>query len=210
MTVIDLAVPAYFHPAREAADWVRLCATAPLGLVVVNPCSGAGTAADPAYRPVCAALRARPEVIVAGYVDTAYGTRPAADVLTEAVRYERFYGIGAVFLDQVSSGADALDHYVDVVGRLRASGAAAVVLNPGVAPHPGYRALADVVVTFEGPWSAYRGRAPDPPGPGRTCHLVHATPDGRRAAAWRRARSLGADLAYVTARGLPNPWDGFA
>ena len=205
-----LAVPAYFHPAREATDWERLCASPTLGLVVVNPSSGAGTAADPAYRTVCAALRARTEVLVAGYVDTAYGTRPAADVLAEAARYGRFYGIGAVFLDQVSSGADALDHYADVVERLRAGGTAAVVLNPGVEPHPGYRALADVVVTFEGPWSAYRHRAPDPPGPGRTCHLVHATPDGLRAGARRRAHRLGADLAYVTSRRLPNPWDGFA
>jgi hypothetical protein len=208
--VNTLAVPAYFHPVRESADWARLCTSPGLGLVVVNPCSGAGATADPAYRPVCAALHARPEVLLAGYVDTAYGTRPAADVLAEAARYGRFYGIGAVFLDQVSSGADALDHYADVVARLRAGGAAAVVLNPGVAPHPGYRALADVVVTFEGPWSAYCHRAPDPPGPGRTCHLVHATPDGLLATAWRRARDLGAGLAYATSRRLPNPWDGFA
>ena len=39
---------------------------------------------------------------------------------------------------------------------------------------------------------------------------VRTTGDRLRAAAWRRARSLGADLAYVTARRLPNPWDGFA
>lgn len=205
-----LAVPAYFHPAREATDWARLCAAEPLGLVVVNPASGVGAAADPAYRPVCAALRARPEVLLAGYVDTAYGTRPAADVLAEAAGYERYYGIGAVFLDQVSSGADALDHYTQLTARLRGHGSTAVVLNPGVVPHPGYRAIADTVVTFEGPWSAYRHREPDGPGPGRTCHLVHATPRDLLDTARGHARQLGTDLAYVTSRALPNPWGGFA
>lgn len=207
---VGLAVPAYFHPTREAGDWARVCAAPALGLAVVNPASGAGPAPDPAYRPVCDTLRARPGVVLAGYVDTAYGARPVDDVVAEAEDYRRFYGIEAVFLDQVSSGAQALDHYAGLTGRLRDRGAAAIVLNPGVAPHPGYRELAEVVVTFEGPWTAYRRRAPDVPGPGRTCHLVHATPPGLRVAAWRRARRLGAGLAYVTHRTMPNPWEGLA
>jgi hypothetical protein len=207
--VTALAVPAYFHPLRETADWDRLCAAAPLGLVVVNPASGPGSAADPAYRPVCDVLRCRDGVVLAGYVDTGYAGRAARDVLGEAQAYRRFYGIEAVFLDQVSSGVDGLGHYRHLLARLRETGAGPIVLNPGVAPDPGYRALAEIVVTFEGPWSAYRRRrAADPPGPGRMCHLVHATPADRRRSAWRRVRRLGARLACVTDRTLPNPWNG--
>lgn len=203
------AVPAYFHPTREARDWARLCAAGGLGMVVVNPASGVGPAPDPAYRPVCAALRARPGVVVAGYVDSGYADRPLREVLDEAAAYRHFYGITAVFVDQVTSGPATLRHYRHLVERLRAGGAGPIVLNPGVPPDPGYRAVADVVVTFEGPWSAYRRpRARDPRGPGRTCHLVHDTPAAEQPAARRRARRLGAGYCYVTDRRMPNPWEG--
>lgn len=204
-----LAVPAYFHPIREAADWARLCAADRLGLVVVNPDSGVGPTPDIAYHPVCAALRTRFGVAVAGYIDTAYAARPLREVLDEVTAYRRFYGIDAVFVDQVTSGVATLGYYVRLAQSLRIHCAGPIVLNPGVSPDPGYRAIADVVVTFEGPWSVYRRpRARDPRGPGRTWHLVHGTPADQQQRAWRRARHLGAGYAYVTDRRMPNPWDG--
>lgn len=146
---------------------------------------------------------------MAGYVDTAYADRPQREVLDETAAYQRFYGIDAVFVDQVTSSGATLGYYQDLAQRLRRRGIGPIVLNPGVSPDPGYRAVADVVVTFEGPWSVYRRRrAPDPPGPSRTCHLVHDTPADQQLRAWRRTRRLGAGYAYVTDRRMPNPWDG--
>ncbi|TDQ61036.1 spherulation-specific family 4 protein [Actinomycetospora succinea] len=199
MSVTSVGVPAYFHPRREAADWARLRALGDrLGIVVVNPDTGPG-AGDAAYRT---AVRDLPG-LVAGYVDTDYARRPLADVLADVAAYCRLHGIEAVFADQVTSSAEHLPYYA----RLAAAVDAALILNPGVRPDPGYLRLAAVVVTFEGPWSAHAALdTPDPPGLAATWHLVHGVPDGEEERTLARATALGATHAYATGAALPNPW----
>jgi hypothetical protein len=149
----QLAVPAYFHPEREAHAWALLAGRATaVGLVVVNPCSGAGDGTDTTYRTLCTGPW---RSAIAGYVDTAYATRPVADVVEEALAYRRHYGVDAVFADQVTSGAAHLGYYRELTARLRAAGCARIVLNPGTVPDPGYLELADIVVTFEDTAEAY-------------------------------------------------------
>ena len=196
---MTLAVPAYFHPEREAADWDRLRAAGDrVSLVVVNPDSGPG-AGDAAYGRAIRGLAG----LVAGYVDTAYARRPLADVLADVEAYRRLHGVDAVFLDQVTSSADHLVHYARLVAAVEGP----VVLNPGVRPDPAYLGLADVVVTFEGPWAAHCAlEDPDPPGPASTWHLVHGVPAGEEDRTTRRASALGATHTYVTGATLPNPW----
>jgi hypothetical protein len=199
MSIVTLAVPAYFHPRREATDWERLRAAGDrVGIVVVNPDSGPG-AGDAAYRP---AVRGLPG-LVAGYVDTAYARRPLADVLADVEAYRRLHGVDAVFADQVTSSTDHLAHYA----RLAAAVDGPLILNPGVRPDPAYLELASVVVTFEGPWTAHRAlEQPDPPGPASTWHLVHGVPPGEEDRTLRRASALGATHAHVTGATMPNPW----
>lgn len=197
---MTLAVPAYFHPRREAADWARLRdAGDRLGVVVVNPDSGPGTG-DATYRD---AVRGLPG-LVAGYVDTAYARRPLADVLADVDAYRRLHGVDAVFADQVTSSADDLPYYA----RLAAAVDGPLVLNPGVRPDPAYLRLAAVVVTFEGAWSAHRVLSgTDPAGPASTWHLVHGVPAGEEERTLQHASALGADHTHVTGATLPNPWD---
>jgi hypothetical protein len=107
---------------------------------------------------------------VLGYVDTDYG-RPHAEVVAEIAAYREWYAIDGVFFDQTPDGSAALPHYVRLIVAARPLGAAFVALNPGLPPHPAYLDLADLVVTFEGPWSAYGDRAAD-----AGCHLVYAAP----------------------------------
>ncbi|MFR9801581.1 spherulation-specific family 4 protein [Pseudonocardia sp. RS010] len=205
-------VPAYFHPDREAADWAVLTAGARAGtvdIVVINPASGAGSGADPAYRRACAGL-AGTGVVVAGYVDTAYGTRSAGEIVAEARAYTQRYGVRGVFADQVPSGHDHLPAYAALAARLRAAGCGPLLINPGVRPDERYLEIADVVVTFEGTWEAYRAQRPVETGTGRarTWHLVHGTPEGMIEDTREWVRAAGADHGYVTDRRLPNPWDG--
>lgn len=205
------AVPAYFHPAWAAGAWAALAAGAgtSVGLVVLNPASGAGAAPDAGYRALCELPRLRR--VVAGYVDSAYATRPVADVVAEAGVYRRFYGITAIFVDQVTSSRHQARHYRELCGRLRRRGVRRLVLNPGVRPHPEYFCLADVIVTFEGPWTAYRSRTTPirvpPVRRAATWHLVHSAPVEHHAVAVRMAAARGARYAYVTERRMPNPWD---
>jgi hypothetical protein len=196
---VNLGVPAYFHPEREAADWARLRAAGDrVGVVVINPGNGPG-AGDPAYRR---AVRGLPG-LVAGYVDTAYATRPLADVLRDAAAHRRLHGVTAVFADRVTSAAADLPHYAELAAALPGP----LVLNPGVRPDPAYLGLADVVVTFEGPWSAHRAlRGPDPVGRARTWHLVHGVPAAEHDRTLARAADLGAAHACAHDRTMPNPW----
>jgi hypothetical protein len=182
-------VPAYFHPAVEPASWDALVDAAPaLDAVVINPDSGVGPAPDPAYAAVAARLRAA-GVRVLGYVDTDYARRPHHAVVAEVSTYRDWYAVDGVFFDQTPASADGLPHYTRLAVAARALDALCLVFNPGLPPDPGYHALADLVVTFEGPWAAYADRAPD-----AGTHLVYAAPPGV------------AVHGYATAGELPNPW----
>jgi hypothetical protein len=214
-TAPRLVVPAYAHPADAPDLWRRLVAgAAALRLVVVNPHDGPGAAVDPAYPPVVAALQAA-GIRCAGYVDTAYGERSPAEVADQITTYVERHALHAVFLDQVSSGLDQLEHYAQVVRLARAAGARFVALNPGTQPHPGYLTLANLTVTFEGPWSEYRPQYRPQPGsarvrPGqvtRECHLVHSVPTCELLSVLDAGSAAGVDSMMVTDGAGANPWD---
>ncbi|ORT60311.1 spherulation-specific family 4 protein [Streptomyces sp. CB03238] len=175
---MDLLVPYYEHPAARPAEWDAIIASAPLLYgVILNPASGAGRAPDPAFVTVADRLRAA-GVCVLGYTDTDYGRRPHADVLTDLVRHRDWYGADGAFLDQVPTEPGAAPHYQRLAVAARAAGAATVVLNHGAHPHPAYAELAELLVTFEGPWDTYRDL--DLPVADHYCHLVYAAPPDAR------------------------------
>ena len=65
--------------------------------------------------------------------------------------------------------------------------------------------LADLVVTFEGPISAYRDRvAPAGVEPARTAHLIYGA--SREQALRALEPSPSAGYVYVTSGTLPHPW----
>ncbi|MFE1414464.1 spherulation-specific family 4 protein [Streptomyces sp. NPDC058746] len=204
-----LLVPLYEHPADRPEDWERLVRCAGLlHSVVLNPDSGPGEAPDERFALVAGRLR-EAGVPVLGYVDTDYGRRPHAAVVQELLRHRDWYATDGAFLDQVCAGPEQLAHYGRLSVAARAAGARTLVLNHGVHPHPGYAELADLLVTFEGPWDAYRD-ATDAPAwtadhpAGRFCHLVYAVPPGAPAAELAAQRGAGVHCAV---RGTgPHPW----
>lgn len=204
------AVPAYFNPLWDATGWQDLATLGPaLSFAILNPDSGPGRAVDSAYSEPIAAVQASGGRVI-GYVDTAYAKRPSAAVLRDLMRYQSWYGLRGVFLDQIPSGRDHLAHYRRIVEAARRCGFDFFVINPGVIPDPGYVGLADVVVTFEGPWSAYRDLAAvdwttDHPAK-RFCHLVHSTPREELATARDLARERHVGAFYVTEQSGANPW----
>ncbi|MET9956358.1 spherulation-specific family 4 protein [Streptomyces sp. NPDC006339] len=174
----SLLVPFYEHPADRPEDWAAVvAAAAALYGVVLNPASGAGQAPDPAFTEVAARLRDA-GVRVLGYADTDYGRRPHAEVVADLVRHRDWYGADGAFLDQVPTEPGALPHYRRLAVAARAAGARTLVLNHGAHPAPGYEDLADLLVTFEGPWDSYRGL--DLPVADHYCHLVYAAPADAR------------------------------
>jgi hypothetical protein len=209
---LDLLAPAYVHPLEDPGAWERLVALAPaLRAVVVNVHDGPGEEEDPAYTTVLERL-GETGVRIVGYVDTGYGRRAGADITADVETWLARYGVHGVFLDQVSSSLELLDHYAEVTVAARARGADYVVLNPGTAPHPGYLDLANVTVTFEGSWADYR-RLEEPEWvrrvpASRFAHLVHGVPHAAAVhAAVRLARRRHARTVYVTTGTGANPWN---
>jgi hypothetical protein len=207
-----MLVPAYFHPAHFPDEWARL-ADPRLMAVVLNVHNGPGSARDPEFAATVARIE-RAGGTVVGYIDTAYGARPAAEIEAEARRYREWYGVADVFLDQVSAEPEALGAYRRICAGLRARKAEFLVFNHGVHPDPGYAEVADLLVTFEGPWAAYEQVRPpawtrELPA-GRLCHLVYAVPPEACDSTLRLARRHNAGIAYVTDGDGANPWGGLS
>jgi hypothetical protein len=210
-SVPGLVVPAYFHPAAEPQLWGRLADLAwILRCVIVNVHDGPGDEVDPCYTSAVDRVRAS-RVRLVGYVDTDYGQRTATEIVADVEAYHQHYGITGVFLDQVSAELAELDHYAEIVRAVRAAGAAFVALNPGTHPHPGYLDLANLTVTFEGPWADYAhlvvpswlDRYP----PARVAHLVHSLPRDAFDRGLELVRSRGAGSGFLTDSSGGNPWD---
>jgi hypothetical protein len=172
--------------------------------VIVNVHNGPGRRYDPAYGYACAAL-AEAKVPMLGYVDVDYAGRPVTDVRNDVLAW-RAYPVGGVFFDQAPSDLASLGWMTHAVATVRGR----IVLNPGVRPHPGYAALADLVCTYEGPWPRYRATPAEPDWP-NAAHLVYDVPAADLTEATRRlhrrvAHGLVTDLAGANPyRGLPAP-----
>jgi Spherulation-specific family 4 len=207
-----LLATAYIHPVAGADDWRRVEAAADsLRAVVLNPASGPGSGPDPdpGFAALAARLRAA-RVPLLGYVDTAYGGIAHHAVIDDVERHRDWYAVDGVFLDQVASGAALIPHYRRLTVSARAVGAGFVALNPGTHPDPGYADFADLLVTFEGPWKAYRDLevpawTSDHPAT-RFCHLVHSAPPDVCARVDEAARFRHAGISWATTGTGDNPW----
>ena len=128
----------------------------------------------------------------------AWAARPLDAVKADIHRYREWYGVDGVFLDEAAASESALPYYRALQDRARF-----VVLNPGMVPARGYFDVADIVVTFEGPFAAYRTRERDPL-PERSAHLVYGA--SREQALAALARGHAPRYAYFTSGSLPHPW----
>jgi len=204
-----LVVPAYFHPAVAGADWRVLAgAGRSVRAVILNAADGPGATPELELTAVAVATR-RP---IYGYVDTHYGRRPLDQVRRDVDRWRRWYPTAGIFLDRVATGLQRLPWYERLVSFVRRHGPGTVVLNHGVYPHPGYAAMADAMVTFEGPYAAHR--EVDVPEWARALpadrfwHLVYDTPQALMNETLEHAAATNAGAVFVTDRAGRNPWDG--
>jgi hypothetical protein len=206
-----LVVPAYFHPSVRPADWDWLASRPDLvRFAILNVDSGPGAAAQPEFAAAAGRLAAA-GVRLLGYVDTAYGRRDPRHVAADIGRYLDWYPVTGVCLDRAAAEPARAAHYALLAEQARGLGAEFVFFNHGTHPAEEYAAHADLLGTFEGPWSAYQRlrppawtrRWPDP----IFYHVVHSVPPGEVAAAWRLIARHHVGAAYVTERGGPNPYD---
>ena len=207
----QLIVPAYFHPSTHPDEWAWLAErAAQIRMIVLNLASGPGAQPDAAFFPVLDRLRSA-GVTVAGYVDTNYGHRPAYDAMADLTRFVGWYQVGGVFFDRSAVAAEDVGYYADLARRVRDTGVRLVAFNHGSHPVEAYAEHADLLGTFEGPWTAYleltvprwvRARPA-----GQFFHLLHSVPvSSFDEATWLAARR-NAGCVLVTDQGGVNPWD---
>jgi hypothetical protein len=207
----SMLVPAYFHPAQFPAEWSAL--TDPrLLAVVLNVNDGPGDARESEFVSAVSGIEAAGGTLT-GYVDAGFGARSPDEMRAAARRYRDWYGVADIFLDQVPAGAEGLGAYRELGAQFRERGAGFIVFNHGVYPDPGYAAIADLLVTFEGPWSAYQLMDAPPLWAAalpawRFCHLVYDVPQPALDQAVRLADQRGAGVLYVTDGQGVNPWNG--
>ena len=216
-----VGVPSYWYPSSQPdSSWARaLAASPPLDIVVINPDSGPGVAADPNYIAQVARAHAA-NMTVLGYTHTLYGKRALVEVRAEVDDYFSWFGVDGVFVDEVASDAAGASYYAEVAAYVRgksARGAAAplVVLNPGTDLDVSYNASFDIVMSFEDSLEAYRTFEPAAwlraIAPERVWHCIHSagTPTNATAPlaeAVARSKANNAGVVYVTNETMPNPY----
>jgi hypothetical protein len=209
-------IPGYAHPLVAPTEWGALTRPGtPLHWVVLNVADGPGARPDPHCLEAAGRLR-NAGVRVLGHLETASGARTLAEVIFDAQRHLDWYQVDGFLLDHCPADRAALPGIRRLVTTLRTiRHGAHVVLGHGTHPHPGYAECADQLVTFSGPWSAYRWSqaaewTADHP-PERFCHLVHGVPGPHLEEALRIARWQGAATIYFTDRtdggGRRDPWE---
>jgi hypothetical protein len=200
-----LLIPAYIPPD----DVLELAGAVRPALIVINPASGPGTEPDDAYRKAVRAVQ-RAGGRVLGYVPTGYGTRDRREVTADIDRYASWYGTDGVFLDEAAAAPSQLPYYRTLAEHARTSGRQLVVLNPGMVPDRAYFDVADVIVTFEGPFERYAAARDDAPawvgemGEARVAVLVYGASSDQAAEVIADAKHAG--YVYVTSGALPHPW----
>ena len=207
----QLIVPAYFHPATHPAEWEWLAGrAAEIRMVVLNLANGPGAQPDPVIFPVLDRLRAAGAVPWAGtWTPTTASARSMRDHLGHQPARELVSG-ERVFFDRAAVAADQVGHYAYLAQLARDIGAHTVALNHGAHPVDAYAEHADLLGTFEGPWTAYselavprwvRARPA-----GLFYHLLHSVP-ASPSATRSGLRPAQRGLCVLTDRGGANPWD---
>jgi hypothetical protein len=224
---MEVLVPAYFYPASNPAlsQWDEMTAAAAAGgriTAIINPNNGPGAAINSDYTAAVNAFRVAGGKVL-GYVYTCYGnnncnpavgaTRSTSDVLADAQKYQTWYGVDGIFLDEMSNSMAQLPFYQTVAAGLRAAQpAGSIVGNPGTATPVDYLAVADTIVTFENGTGSYAGAATQPwmgtAAPERQANLLYSVASEaamRDLVSQAAQRNVG--YLYITNDVLPNPWD---
>ena len=108
----NVIAPTYFYPGATNG-WARvLTAAAYVSTVLINPDSGPGIQKMPEFATVTQQSQAA-GMKVLGYVDSAYGARAIADVVSDIDSYSSWYQVDGFFIDDmyVAGKSPSLLHF---------------------------------------------------------------------------------------------------
>jgi hypothetical protein len=202
-------VPAYFY---SSSIWAQATHTKPApSVMLLNVDNGVGTAPLSHFQALVQQAHAV-GITVLGYSSTTYGQRPISSVETEVREYKSWYGVNGIFLDLTQGTPGEFSYYQTLTNFIRSTIPHGVVwLNPGVYPDPKFMSIANVVMVFEGPYSAYLS-AQIPSwisqySPSQFAHVIYQTPRSDLARVLSLSRQRRAGHLFVTdLSGAGNPY----
>jgi hypothetical protein len=214
---LEVVVPAYFYPSA-GGKWNDLNAAAgkiPI-LAIMNPFNGPGNSLDPNYVAAVNALRAAGGRVI-GYVHTSYTDRPLQQVLNDINRYDAWYNVDGIFVDEMTNTgpAERLNYYRDIYNHIKSIDPNWEVMgNPGTTTLEQYLTwpTADRLMVFENVGATYPGYTPSSWNfdydRSQFVHLVHTESSAANMLTHlNRAVQRNAGGIYITDDVLPNPWD---
>jgi hypothetical protein len=213
---VRLLVPAYFYPAGQGLkEWGKLFESPARSctVVIVNPASGPGEAADPNYTVIFEQAR-RTKVTLIGYVTTSYGRRLLRDVEADVDRWVLLDpGIRGIFSDEQPSGDEHVAYQASLCRFVRdRKRLDLVITNPGTVCTERYlsRPATSAACLFEGPVASDSFRFPawtSRYGAGRIAALPYKVGTvGQLRGCIHLAVRLGIGYLYVTDAGGTMPW----
>ena len=151
-------------------------------------------------------------ITILGYSSTDYGQRAISSVETEVEEYKSWYGVNGIFLDLTQGTPGEFSYYQTLTNFIRSTiPNGAVWLNPGVYPDQEFMSIANVVMVFEGPYSAYLSdQVPSwisRYSPSQFAHVIYETPSSGLATVVSLSRERRAGHLFVTdLSGAGNPY----
>jgi hypothetical protein len=202
-------VPAYFY---SSSIWDQAIDTRPApAVMLLNVDNGVGTGPLSHFQ-VLVRQAQDAGITVLGYSSTDYGQRAIGSVESEVKDYRSWYGVNGIFLDLTQGTSGEFSYYQTLANFIRSAIPNGVVwLNPGDYPDPKFMSIANVVMVFEGSYSAYLSdQVPSwisQYSPSQFAHVIYETPpaDLGRAVSLSRQRRAG-HLFVTDLSGSGNPY----
>jgi hypothetical protein len=175
--------------------------------VIINPRDGVGRSQSAIYTKGVKQLRAG-KVGIYGYVYTSWGTRPLKTVKAEIDKWQLWYNVDGIFLDEASESTSNLFYYSDLWNYIAAKGMR-VILNPGANTDETYTIVSDSIVIYENIpshiLSVSLWAADYPSSKFAALQFGSSVQQMRDFVAFAKANNIG--YIYVTNDIPPNPWN---
>lgn len=166
---VGILVPAYFSAGTASSPWQalsrgRLDYPDVAVTAILNPSNGIFATADPNFSSAVADFTSKGGKVV-GYVMTGYGkgARSIAQIEANVDAYVANYGnpVSGIFLDEMAVAPQFISFYQTIAAYIRTTYPnLEIIANPGTYPDAGYADVADTLVIFESPASAWNSQQP--------------------------------------------------
>jgi hypothetical protein len=202
-------VPAYFY---SSSIWTQAIDTRPApAVMLLNVDNGPGTGPLSHFQTLVAQAHDA-GITVLGYSSTSYAQTAISSVEAQVQEYKSWYGVNGIFLDLTQGTPGEFSYYKTLANFIRSTIPNGIVwFNPGDYPAPEFMSIANVVMVFEGPYSAYvSDQVPSwisQYSPSQFAHVIYDTPPGDLANAVSLSRQRRAGHLFVTdLPGTGNPY----